>query len=693
MAENSGNGTRAAGPRCVALVGPFQSGKTTLLEAILARTGAIQRQGTIEAGNTVGDASKEARHHKMSVELTVATTNFMGDAYSFLDCPGSVEFAHDMRAVLPAIDAAVVVCELDEKKIPQLQLIMRELEDRKIPRILFVNKIDKADAGVHDVLRLLQPASRTKLILRQIPTFAGDIISGFVDLALERAFVYKEHAASEVVPLEGDAADLEKTARFSMLETLADHDDELMEQLLEDIQPPRDKVFDDLTRELREGMVCPVLMGTATRSNGVLRLLKALRHESPGIAETAKRLGVKAGQGNRDAVAQDVVAYVLKTLNTAHGGKMSVVRMLAGQAGDGTTFLSGDDEAGRVAGVFKLVGQSTEKRGPAAVGETVAFAKLDKAKTGNTLTAGKQAHAALAKVVPHPPVLAIAISAKERKDDVKLGLALTKLVEEDPSISIVHNAETHEVVLWGQGEMHLRVATERLSDRYGVAIERRTPSVGYRETIRRGIVQRGRHKKQSGGHGQYGDVVLDIKPLPRGSGFTFEEKISGGVVPRNYIPSVEEGVIDALKHGPLGFPVVDLTVALVDGSYHTVDSSDMAFRAAGRVGVVEGLPQCQPVLLEPIHLVEIACPNEATAKINALMSGRRGQILGFDTRVGWDGWDVVRAKMPETEIGDLIVEIRSATAGSGTFTFKFDHMAELTGRTADQIIAARRAAE
>jgi elongation factor G len=684
MATNGGNG-RATGPRCVALVGPFQSGKTTLLEAILARTGVIQRQGTIEAGNTVGDASKEARHHRMSVELSVATTNFMGDSYTFLDCPGSVEFVHDMRAVLPVIDAAVVVCEMDEKKIPQLQLILRELEEKNIPRILFVNKIDKADAGVHDVLKLLQPASRTKLIMRQIPTFKGDIISGFVDLALERAFVYKEHAASEVVPLEGDAADLEKTARFSMLETLADHDDELMEQLLEDIQPPRDKVFDDLTRELREGLVCPVLMGTATRANGVLRLLKALRHESPGIAETAKRLGVNAGG--------DTVAYVLKTLNTAHGGKMSIARVLAGQAGDGMTFLSGDDEAGRVAGVFKLVGQTTEKRGPAALGETVALAKLDKAKTGETLTAGKQAHPPVAMIEPYPPVLAIAISAKERKDDVKLGQALHKLAEEDPSITIVHNAETHEVVLWGQGEMHLRVATERLGDRYGVAIERRQPAVGYRETIRKGIVQRGRHKKQSGGHGQYGDVVLDIKPMPRGSGFSFEEKITGGVVPRNYIPSVEEGVIDALNHGPLGFPVVDLQVALIDGSYHTVDSSDMAFRAAGRIGVVEGLPQCQPVLLEPIHLVEIVCPSEATAKINALMSGRRGQILGFDTRDGWDGWDVVRAKMPEAEVGDLIVEIRSATAGSGTFTFKFDHMAELTGRTADQIISARRAAE
>ena len=684
MATN-GNGTKATGPRCIALVGPFQSGKTTLLEAILARTGAIPRQGAIEAGNTVGDASREARHHKMSVELSVATTNFMGDAFTFLDCPGSVEFVHDMRAVLPAVDVAVVVCEMDEKKIPQLQLILRELEDRNIPRILFVNKIDKADAGVHDVLRLLQPASRTKLILRQLPTFKGDIITGFVDLALERAFVYKEHAASEVIPLEGDVADSEKTARFSMLETLADHDDELMEQLLEDIQPPRDKVFDDLTRELREGLVCPVLMGTAMRTNGVLRLLKALRHESPGIAETAKRLGVK---GDNDSVV-----YVLKTLNTAHGGKMSVARVLGGQAADGTTFLSSDDEAGRVAGVFKMVGMTTEKRGAAVLGETVALAKLDKAKTGDTLTAGKQPHASLAKVEPHPPVLAIAISAKERKDDVKLGLSLNKLAEEDPSIVIVHNAETHEVVLWGQGEMHLRVVTERLADRFGVAINRREPSVGYRETIRAGVVQRGRHKKQSGGHGQYGDVVLDIKPMPRGAGFTFEDKISGGVVPRNYIPSVEEGVIDALKHGPLGFPVVDLHVALVDGSYHTVDSSDMAFQTAGRIGIHDGLPQCQPVLLEPIDLVEIVCPTEATAKINALLSGRRGQILGFDTRDGWEGWDVVRAKMPESEIGDLIVEVRSATAGAGTFTFKFDHMAELTGRTADQIVAARRAAE
>jgi elongation factor G len=678
------NGTRATGPRCIALVGPFQSGKTTLLEAILARSGAIARQGTVEAGNTVGDASKEARHHRMSVEISVATTNFMGDDYTFIDCPGSIEFVHEMRAALPAVDAAVVVCELDEKKIAQLQLILRELEDQKIPRLLFLNKIDKADATIHDVLELLQGASRSKLLLRQIPSFSGDLITGFVDLALERAFVYKEHAPSEVVTLEGDALDREKTARFSMLETLADHDDQLMEQLLEDIQPPRDKIFDDLSKELRESLVCPVLLGSATRTNGVLRLMKALRHESPGISETAKRLGIKPGN--------ETIAYVMKTLHTAHGGKMSIVRILNGQANDGTTFITPDRDAGRVAGVLRLLGQTSEKRAAAQAGETVALGKLDHANTGDTLTAGKQAHPRVATVAPYPPVLAMAVAAKERKDDVKLGQALSKLLEEDPSISVVHNAEAHEVVLWGQGEMQLRVAVERLSDRFGVATASHKPTVGYRETIKKGIVQRGRHKKQSGGHGQYGDVVLDIKPLPRGSGFVFTEEIKGGVVPRNYIPSVEEGVVEALKHGPLGFPVVDVTAKLIDGSYHTVDSSDMAFQLAGRLAIHDGLPQCQPVLLEPIYQVEIVCPSEATAKMNALMSGRRGQILGFDTREGWEGWDVVRVQMPESEIGDLIVEVRSATAGVGSFSFKFDHMAELTGRTADQIVAARKSA-
>src|ERR1700726_1437640 len=388
------NGTRATGPRCIALVGPFQSGKTTLLEAILARTGAIQRQGTVDAGNTVGDASKESRHHKMSVEVSVASTHFMGDDYTFVDCPGSIEFVHEMRAALPAVDAAVVVCELDEKKIPQLHLILRELEDQKIPRFLFLNKIDKADATIHDVLKVLQPASRSKLLLRQIPTFSSDLISGFVDLALERAFVYREHAASKVVPLEGGDLDREKEARFSMLEKLADQDDALMEQLLEDIQPPRDAVFDDLARELREGLICPVLLGAATREHGVLRLMKALRHESPGVADTAKRLGAPQ--------QKEALAYVFKTVHLQHGGKLSLMRVLAGHLDDGATLQSSSGEIGRVSGISNVNCAHDAKRAAAEAGETVALGKLDTIKTGDTLSSGKTAPAVLVRVEPSP---------------------------------------------------------------------------------------------------------------------------------------------------------------------------------------------------------------------------------------------------------------------------------------------------
>ena len=290
------------------------------------------------------------------------------------------------------------------------------------------------------------------------------------------------------------------------------------------------------------------------------------------------------------------------------------------------------------------------------------------------------------------PVYGIAIELKDRKDEVKLSAALAKLIDEDPSLILEHSKDTHQVVLWGQGEMHLRVALERLKRKYAIDASIQTRQIPYKETIKKSIEIRGRHKKQSGGHGQFGDVVLAIKPLPRGSGFAFDEQITGGVVPRQFIPSVEIGVKDYLGRGPFGFPVVDVGVTLTDGSYHSVDSSDMAFRQAGRLAMSEGLPKCAPVLLEPIMSVEIAVPNEATSRINALISQRRGQILGFDARPGWPGWDLVQARMPETEIGDLIVELRSATAGVGTFVATFDHLAELTGKLADQVLASHKQA-
>ena len=677
MGQNGGSAARSS--RCIALVGPYLSGKTTLLEAILARTGAVTRQGKVADKNSVGDASPEARDHGMSVELNVADVNFLGDSFTFIDCPGSIEFQHEGALALTGCDAAIVVCEPDPKRVPALQLILKQLEDRGIPRFLFLNKIDSFDAQVRDILPTLQPASTKPLVLRQIPIWENGVASGFVDLALERAFVYRKQANAEVMEMPTSVQERENQARFHMLEQLADYDDELMEQLLSDVQPTRDKVFADLVKEMQEGLIVPVLLGSAENGNGILRLLKAVRHEAPFVDRTARRLKLE----NAKSAAQ-----VLKTMYSSHGGKLSIVRVLSGEFGEGTV-LQGARSEERAASAFTMLGQEAKKRGPAKAGDTVALGRLEKVQSGETLSADKGGGTQVKPPQPPDPVYGIAIGIKDRKDEVKLTGALAKLMEEDPSLRLEHAKDTHQMVLWGQGEMHLRVALERLKRKYGVDAESRRRQVPYKETIKKGVEIRGRHKKQSGGHGQFGDVVLDIKPLPRGSGFQFAETITGGVVPRQFIPSVEIGVADYLNKGPLGgFPVVDVAVTLTDGSYHSVDSSDMAFRQAGRIGMAEGLPKCNPVLLEPIMEVEIAIPNEATARVNGMIPQRRGQILGFDAREGWPGWDVVKAHMPESEMADLIVELRSATAGVGTYTAKFHHLAELTGRLADNVLAA-----
>jgi len=678
------NGSESPGSRCIAIVGPFQSGKTTLLESILERTGAIERAGRSGAGNRVGDSSAEARAHAMSVEPNIATVSFLDESFTFLDCPGSVEFSHEMRSVLPVCDAAVVVCEADERKVPALQLIMRELEEADIPRFLFINTIDTATRRIRETLASLQKASRTPLLLRQIPIWKDGVAAGFIDLALERAFVYRDHASSEAVNLPEGELPREKEARFSMLERLADHDDALMEDLISETEPPRDRVFEDLCRELREGRVVPTLIGAAERGNGVTRLLKALRHEAPRLPETRARLGV-ASEG-------PPLAQVIKSLHTSHGGKLSVARVLRGRFAEGDAVIGSGGAEARIAGLVTIMGATTTRVPEAREGETLGFARLETVATGDCFATGRTRPAAVASVAPPEPVFAVSVRVKDRKDDVRLTSALAKIIDEDPALVLEHRPEAGEMRLLGQGEMHLRVAIERLQSRFQVGVETGKPKIGYRETIKAPAAAHGRHKKQSGGHGQFGDVKIEIRPLPRGGGVVFEDRITGGVVPRQYIPSVETGMRDATKRGPLGFPVVDLAVTLVDGSYHTVDSSDAAFQAAARIAMAEALPKASPVLLEPILAVEIAVPTEAMAKATALVTGRRGQLLGYDSRPGWDGWDVLNAMIPEAEIGELIVELRSATAGVGSFSTRFDHMAELVGRPAEQVLTGQKAA-
>ena len=668
---------RSVGTRMIALVGPGGAGKTSLAEAILFAAGAIDRQGSVDAGSSVGDSSPEARSRGGSTELNLMRFEFLGDRYALLDCPGSVGFAADGAMGVAAADLAIVVVDPDADRALLAEPALRQLERLGVPHAIFVNKIDQARGSIHALLEALQPMSASPLIARQIPIRAkdsgGEKITGFVDLALERAFHYRAGKPSERTEIPAELADREKAERFHMLEQLADHDDALLEQLLMDETPDLPTVLADLARETRENLGVPVLFGSALNGFGVRRLMKALRHEAPAPADAAERLG-----------AEDGCAFVFKISHGGAVGRLALARVFGDSLKEGAELKGPDASAVRVGTLFSVQGEKTAKLAQAETGEVVAIAKAEGVKAGEWLTSGKAAPAP--DIVLPASNYSLAIATRERKDDVRLSTALHKLVEEDPTLSWQQDEAHHETRLKGISDEHLNVTVARLKRRYGVAVDTKSPTIGYMESIRKGVTQRGRHKKQSGGHGQFGDVVIEIRPLDRGEGFAFDERIHGGAVPRQYIPAVEAGVKDAMEKGPLGFPVVDVAVTLIDGSYHSVDSSELAFRTAGRIAMSEALAAAAPHLLEPVHRVTVYCPGNATSRVTSAVSSRRGQMLGLGPREGWSRWDKVEALMPEAELQGLDAELRSLSQGLASYEAEFDHLAELNGKLADEVV-------
>ena len=666
-----------SGPRSIALVGPFSSGKTTLLENLLFAAGAIPRKGNVKEGNMVGDASAEARARQMSVEVSAVTFEHMDETFTVLDCPGSLEFIQEAMDAVVGVDAAVVVVEPDIDRVIALAPIFKFLERHGVPMMLFVNKMDRAEVGVPELLAALQEQSDRPLVLRQVPIRDGEATTGYIDLVHERAYQYQPGEASALIQIPDTMTDDEQQARTEMLESLADFDDELLEQLLEDVIPPNDEIHAALHKDFNEGLLVPVLLGAAEQENGVRRLLKALRHDVPEAAETAERAGL--GEGDEAAV------QILKTYNLPSSGKVSLARVWRGSIGDGAS-LGGQ----RIGSINAMSGQALTKISKAEAGQIVALGRMDGVKTGQLLSSSEEMEAPEALAVPVlEPVYAFAITAENRADEVKLSDALHKLLEEDRSLTTVQDQEAHQHLLRGQGEMHLKVALDRLRNRFSLPLVTERPRIPYKETVRRPVERvQGRHKKQSGGHGQFGDVYIDVKPSPRGSGFEFKISIVGGVVPRQYIPAVEAGARMFCQKGPLGFPVVDVSVNLVFGSFHAVDSSEMAFQTAARIAMSEALPKCHPILLEPISNVTVYVPNVFTPQIQRLLSGRRAQILGFEAREGWNGWDQVNALLPQSELADLIIELRSLTRGVGTYDYRFEHLQELSGKLADDVVKA-----
>jgi len=640
-------------PRSVALVGPYSSGKSTLFEALMETAGAPVKRPA------------DPRNRPMTTEIRLGHCSYLGDAWSVLDCPGSIEFAQETRAALAMVDIAVVVCEPVPARALTVAPLLKTLADEGVPHMIFINKIDTLDGSVADTLAALQSYAKSPLVLRQVPIVEGQAVTGYVDLMSERAYRYRKGQPSELMQIPASMLAEEQAALGKLVETLADHDDALLEKVLEDVKPTPDELYRDMHKDLIAGTVIEVLLGSAENLNGVHRLWKALRHDTPQAAESADRKAIDA-EG-------PPLAQIFKTAYAGHTGKLSYARVWRGTIKDGAT-LGGT----RLGGIYHFNGGDLAKVAEAQTGDVVALGRLDGVPTGAAVSPGAPPEP-LPFPAATPPVYAMAITTTDRKDDVKLSGALQKLAEEDASLFITHEADTGETVLHGQGEMHLLATVDHLAKNFALKVETHKPQVAYKETIRRAVHEHGRLKRQTGGHGQFADVKIDIAPRERGEGFQFIDKVVGGAVPRNFIPAVGEAAAEAAKKGPFGFPVVDIAVTLVDGGFHAVDSSDMAFKTATSIAMKEGLAKADPVLLEPVDHVTISVPNEYTARAQRLLTGRRGQILGFAERENWPGWDDVAALVPEAELHDLIIELRSQTLGLGTYRRRFDHLAESRG--------------
>ncbi len=672
MSKSNINNTRN-----VAIVGPYSSGKTTLLESILFVTKQISRKGSIKEQNTVSDSSTEARDRHMSVELSVAATEHQGIELTFLDCPGSVEFVQETYNALVGAGVVVVVCEPLVEKVLTLAPLFKFLDDWEIPHLVFINKIDRSAYGYREILQALKAVSSRPLVPQQYPIHQGQQCIGYIDLVSEQAYQYHPQQPADPIPLPADLLELEQITRQEMLETLAEFDDHLLEELIEEIEPPSAEILQDLKQELSADLIVPVFFGMAEDDFGVRPLLDALVKEAPSPEITTQRRGL----ATKVADPEDTIVQVLKTYFTAQGGRLSLVRVWQGELTEGIT-LNGE----RTSGIYQLRGQQQIPLQRAAMGSIVALGKLEHASTGDTLSNGTNPISPLPRAEILAPVYALAIAPEKRKDEVKLSTALGKLLAEDPSLYWEQHGDTREVILWGQGEVHLQVALARLDRKYNLPMSTDLPQIPYRETIRRSTNSHGRYKHQSGGHGAFGDVYLDIKPLGRGEGFQFHQTIVGGVVPRQYIPGVETGVREYLQHGPLGFPVVDVDVTLTNGSHHSVDSSEQAFKQAARIAMTEGMNQCNPVLLEPILEITVSVPNDFTSKALQLITGKRGQILGYDRIADWNSWDTVTGYLPQAEMHNFIIELRSLTLGVGFFHWKQDHLQEVPDKLAQAIL-------
>ena len=681
--------------RSFAIAAHGGAGKTSLVEAMLFDSGSTTRLGKVEDGNTVSDFSQEEQKRQISINTSLITMERNGKTLFVLDTPGFADFVGEMRSAVRVADTLVIAVSGTSGIEVQTDKAWQTGEEFGLPVAFYISKLDRENADFGKVLSDIKAVYSEKAVPVFLPIGSESSFKGVVDILRSKAYIYEINGSGKFS--EGDvpadmAADV-ASARETLVETVVEADDEMMMRYLDGESISDDELLPVLRKAIASRLLLPVFPGSSTQNVGVHQILDFIVDFFPSPLEARTR---PAKKGDKDIeVAPDpsatFSAICFKVMVDPYVGKLSFIRVNSGTlTSDNNIFNVNKGEDERISSFKFMTGKEGKDVKEIVVGDILTLPKLQSVQVGDTL--GMKGSTVIYPPIDFPkPVYSVAITAKSRADEDKLGNAINKTLEEDPSLSFEKNAETNDSVLSGMGDMHIDIVLSKMKERYGVDLETKTPQVPYRETIRKTAEAQGKHKKQTGGHGQYGDAHIRYTPLERGAGFVFEDNIVGGAIPKGFIPAVEKGLRESLVKGPLaGFPVVDFKATLFFGSYHDVDSSEMAFKLAARLSFKKGILDAGPILLEPIMNIEVTVPEDYLGDVMGDFNSRRGRILGIDSK---GHQQIVKAQAPLAEMFRYAIILRSMTSGRGSFTMEYDHYEEVPAEITKKVVAAHKQEE
>lgn len=680
--------------RNLAVIAHGGAGKTSLVEAMLYDAGMTDRLGSVVEGNTVTDFEPEEIERKISISSAVAYCNWKNHRINIIDTPGYINFIEDTRGCLSAVDGAVVIVSALSGVKAETEKIWQFACEYELPRLVFINKMDRENANFERAIGEIEASYNSQAIPLTIPIGSGDSFTGIIDILNMKAIKFSNNTPSET-DIPDEFRQMAEGYRNKLIEKIAESDDALLERYLEGGELTDEEIRKGITESSITRRFIPVVCGSATRNMGIHQLLDAILLCLPSPIE---RANIRPIRGKNPSNGNDIVRRpseneplsmrVFKTISDPFAGRLSIFRVFSGVLkSDSTVYnpVSGNKE--KIGSLFYLIGKRQEPVQRVSAGEIVAVTKLKETKTGDTLTDVEN------PIVFDPlrfsdPMMSYAIEPKSRGDEEKVSAGLHKLLDEDPTLRFHRDNETKEMILSGMGQVHLEVTLQKLKRKFGAEVIMKTPKIPYRETIKTTATAQGKYKKQSGGRGQYGDCWIKIEPLPRGSGFEFVDQIVGGVIPRQYIPAVEKGIVEAMQEGVVaGYPTVDIRATVYDGSYHSVDSSEMAFKIAGSMAFKKAAENARPVLLEPIVRMEIIVPDESLGGVLGDLSVRRGRVQGVEPQAG--GNQKIVAYVPMAEVLTYANQLNSLTSGRGMYTLEYSHYEEVPSHLAQKIIAER----